>query len=53
MFKVLDVREIEKLEEIDSSYGIASIKTRMIYIVIADNHSTHDRVRFEFYDGQK
>ena len=51
MFKVLDVREIEKLEKIDNSYGIASIKTRMIYIVIAENHSTHDRVRFEFYDG--
>lgn len=48
MFKVLDVREIQKIEEIDNSYGI---KTRMIYVVIADNHSSHDRVRFEFYDG--
>lgn len=51
MFKVLDVREIEKLEEIDNSYGIIGIKTRMTYVVIAENHSSHDRVRFEFYDG--
>ena len=51
MFKVLDVREIEKIEEIDTSYGIASIKTQMTYVVIAENHSSHDRIRFEFYDG--
>lgn len=50
-YRALDVREIEKLEEIDNSYGIIRIKTRMTYIVIAENHSTHDRVRFEFYDG--
>ena len=47
----LDVREIEKIEEIDNSYGIASIKTQRIYVVIAGDRKSRDRVRFEFYDG--